>query len=274
MQPTTGATSPFRWAGSKRQLVPDLLARAPTAFRTYREPFAGSASLYFALAPRHAVLSDTNVELMNAFRQIKCSPSRLSAQLRRLPPPSDGYFRVRNLDPNRLTLLRRAARFIYLNRFAFNGVYRTNARGQFNVPPGRRTGHLPTLEDLHAVSASLAHTRLLTVDFSRALALAGRDDFVYADPPYTVGPRHRGEYGCPQFDAGALSRLAADLRAASRRGALILLSYSPTPRLKELLPGWHSTEVQVRRIVASRPDKRGPAPELLLSNSQDLIGKR
>ena len=126
----------FRWAGSKRSLLPSLLDCVPHSYDRYIEPFAGSACLFFALRPDRAILGDFNVELMQAYRTIAKHPRLIAREVLRLPASQAAYYRIRSLVPNLLTPLHRAVRFAYLNRYCFNGVYRTDRKNRFNVPQG------------------------------------------------------------------------------------------------------------------------------------------
>ena len=132
----------FRWAGSKRKLVPILLKHCPSSYGRYIEPFAGSACLFFALKPKKAILGDINEELLRAYNTIRKHPKMVARAAKVIPNSKVMYYKIRNTDPNILNPVDRAARFVFLNRFCFNGVYRVNKRGQFNVPRGYRTGQI------------------------------------------------------------------------------------------------------------------------------------
>ena len=137
-------TKPFlRWAGSKRSLLPELLASVPQGYRSYIEPFAGSACLFFALKPRRAVLGDINNELMRAYAVVAKHPRQVARAVQRIPNTEHSYLRLRAMNVEALDPLARTARFVYLNRHCFNAVYRTDRQGVFNVPRGTRTGELP-----------------------------------------------------------------------------------------------------------------------------------
>lgn len=256
----------FRWAGSKRALLPQLANRAPRAYDRYIEPFAGSACLFFALNPQRAVLSDFNSELMHAYRMFALHPRRLVRMCEGLPEGPDAYYLVRSIDPATLDDLERAARFVYLNRRCFNGVYRTDRRNRFNVPLGSRTG--PPLLEAEAVrcSAALRRSELITGDFEEALEHARRGDFVYVDPPYTTATRATyGEYGYGAFGEADLTRLLSSLHQLTRKGVSVLLSYTADDRVVEALEGWDVAHLPVRRQVAGGARNR-KAIEILASN--------
>ena len=136
--PEVASARPFlRWAGSKRQLLPRLRPLIEASPGRYIEPFMGSASLFFSLNKQHGVLSDLNEELVDTFLTVRAQPRLVARALAKLTNSESAFYRVRERDPKDLSPTARAARFIYLNRFCFNGLYRTNAKGRFNVPYGR-----------------------------------------------------------------------------------------------------------------------------------------
>ena len=146
----------LRWAGSKRRLLPILQTYWNSRHKRYLEPFVGSARLFFALNPPRAILGDLNTELISAYLEIKYRLTDVAAGLSGLSPSKSKYYKLRQLDPANLSPAARAARFIYLNRFCFNGLYRTNLRGEFNVPYGaEKSGSLPSWELLTECSRRL-----------------------------------------------------------------------------------------------------------------------
>lgn len=256
----------LRWAGSKRRLLPKLLACAPKSFNTYIEPFAGAACLFLAVHPERAVLGDLNSELIHFYSTLRRSPSELAARVGRMPATAEFYYRLRAkhfvADP-----VERAARFLYLNRNCFNGVYRTNRSGQFNVPLGSKVGQMPALEEISAFAKFLRGVRFVDGDFEKTVNFAKSSDFVYLDPPYTLAAdRYRGEYGYASFSDRDLSRFMESVHAADRRGAHILISYRFDRRLQESLPGWSFRRLTVRRHVAGFAASRANAFEMLAAN--------
>jgi DNA adenine methylase len=186
----TSMVSPFlRWAGSKRQHVP-FLRQCWTAgeYSRYVEPFAGSAAAFFAIAPPDAVLGDLNRELIRTYRAVRRAPSAVYHRLSRFSTGEDAYYSVRAMQPKRAVT--HAARFIYLNRFCFNGLYRTNVEGRFNVPYGApKTPNVPGLVQFRACARLLTRATLIAGDFRRLLENVREGDFVYLDPPYAVSRR-------------------------------------------------------------------------------------
>jgi DNA adenine methylase len=177
------------------------------------------------------------------------------------------YYELRATDPSWLKPLDRAARFIYLNRFCFNGVYRTNKAGKFNVPRGSGKLSVPTYETVREFAKKLKQADLCCADFETLVRRATRGDFLYLDPPYALGEkRDRGEYGAGAFRESDELRLVHSLKAASARGAKVLLSYSPSPSIRSELVGWNFHELSVARSVAGFAGQRRNADEILVSN--------
>jgi DNA adenine methylase len=259
----------LRWAGSKRGLLAELTARTPEGLSRYIEPFAGSACLFFELAPGRAVLGDMNHELITTYRVVRDEPHAVAAQVHAWGHDPETYYAVRALDRANLGEIETAARFIYLNRLCFNGVYRTNRRGQFNVPYGSRPGAVPHRERFVACAELLGNAELRAGDFADTVADAdaGEGDFVYLDPPYSRAVSDAyGVYGYGSFDAGDLDRLLTCLRDLDRRGAKVLLSYTHNPRLAELGERWRIEEVAVRSQVGGVVTRRSTRRELLVAN--------
>lgn len=248
-------------------MLPTLVANAPERYGAYLEPFAGSACLFFALQPDRAVLGDFNAGLIETYKVIAESPLALARTLNKMPTDPNFYYDLRARDKGSLPRVARAARFVYLNRFSFNGVYRTNRDGLYNVPRGEKTGVLPTSESLVAVSRALENVTLVCGDFEKTLDYAKRGDFVYMDPPYRLDEtRMRGEYGYGAFDSGDLDRLAAALVALDQRGVHFLLSYKYSRDFHKNVQRWHSLTQLVKRHVGGFTARRRRVRESLVSN--------
>src|ERR1041385_6945188 len=179
----------LRWAGSKRMHVPFLRqCWSSGEYSRYIEPFAGSAAAFFAIAPQDAVLADINCELIQTYRAICQAPSAVFRRLHQFSTGKDEYYSVRAMRPTHAVT--KAARFVYLNRFCFNGLYRTNIDGDFNVPYGApKTLNLPDLVRFQACARLLRCATLVDADFREVLAKVREGDFVYLDPPYAVSHR-------------------------------------------------------------------------------------
>jgi DNA adenine methylase len=255
----------LRWAGSKRKLVPKIISLFPSEFGRYIEPFAGSACVFTALQPKKAILSDINAELIRTYRTLAESPEAVAAEIQTWNMRKTTYYSLRAIDPAGMTDISSAARFIYLNRRCFNGVFRLNKQGQFNVPIGRRTGPMPTSEQLARFGELLSRADLRTCDFEKSVDRAKKGDLVYVDPPYTrPGTRFRGEYGWNAFQSEDESRLLNALRRATARGATVILSYRGS--IAKELPDWKRNHVRVLRSVSGFSAKRGRVVEVLFSS--------
>lgn len=257
----------LRWAGSKKKLLPVLLTAAPNDAERYIEPFAGSAVLFLRLGAGNAILGDLNDSLIETYRIVQRYPRAVWERASMLNDTPDDYYAIRAIPRERLNAFERAAQFVYLNRYCFNGVYRTNRAGQFNVARGKGHLFMPNLDAFKAFAGRLRAAELRCSDFEEILAEAGSGDFVYLDPPYALGEkRDRGEYGCNSFREKDELRLIAALRSADRRGAKILLSYSPATTVLHGLKKWRRHDLTVARNVAGFTAARRSAEEVLLSN--------
>lgn len=268
----TSSVPLIRWAGSKRKLLPLLLAKMPRKFDRYIEPFAGSACLFFAAEPRNAILADLNPELIAAYRTITKHPIRVLRLAQSFPATAKSYYFVRDQLPNSKSQIYRAARFLYLNRFCFNAIYRTNKKGHFNIPFGSRTGGFPADDTFRRAALALGRAALHCGDFEKTVSLARTGDFIYIDPPYVTAHRvDRNEYGPGSFNAGDIPRLVQCLKKLHNMGVRFLLSYCDCPDLLRLLPRTVAVRVRVKRHVAATPNKRRVVTELLIDNA-DMFG--
>ena len=257
----------LRWAGSKRKLLPILLKYVPEAFGRYIEPFTGSACLFFAVRPGSAILSDLNSELIDTYRILRTHPKLVHRAVCSMPKGSRHYYALRELSPSELNDLDRAARFVYLNRNCFNGVYRTNRAGFFNVPRGKKVGEIPSESHFVRCASALRRAELIDGDFEDVAERATTGDFVYLDPPYAKrGSRRRGEYGYDSFDTPDLNRLSRCLWDLDRKGAMFLLSYAYCREIRAIANTWNSRAISVRRHVAGFRRHRTSVRELLISN--------
>jgi DNA adenine methylase len=260
---------PFlRWAGSKRQLLSALGQYWSDEYERYVEPFAGSCSLFLALAPKRALLADKNEELIHTYDVVRQKWRAVYDGVTALPRDEDTYRRLRAKDPQRLKAVARAVRFVYLNRNCFNGLYRTNRAGVFNVPfSGSGTGALPPASVFATCAELMQAATLRAWDFGTTLRCTSKGDFVYLDPPYAVETRRIfREYGPKQFSQADLGRLSAHLDRLNGRGAVFLLSYADCAAARNQFQEWYIRRIRVRRHIAGFQGARRHAFELLVSN--------
>jgi DNA adenine methylase len=210
------------------------------------------------------VLGDTNASLIAMYRTLARVPEKVISALFGYPTEPAFYYDLRSRAP--VDPVQAAARFIYLNRYSFNGIYRVNRSGQFNVPRGSRTGLPPTAETLREAAAALARATLIAADFEQVTMTAKRGDIVYLDPPFPADRPTYGEYGYDdQFKPHDVARLSSALSSIDRAGAAFVLSYRLGVReLDEL--DWYRRVIQVRRSVAAKATARVVTSEVLLSN--------
>ena len=285
----TGPTvaHPFvKWAGGKTALIRTLLDLFPKKIRTYYEPFVGAGAVFFALANekercRRFVLNDTNRELMDAYRVIRDFPADMMTWLRMqeemyAAAPQTIYEALRNPDPFMQQLLtgpvERAGRFVFLNKAGYNGLYRVNQKGLFNVPWGKKkVVHSYDGPNIAACSKVLnGYVQLLSYDFEAAVADAREGDLVYFDPPYMPvnATSNFTSYTRIGFDYAAQVRLRDLFVKLADNRIAVVLSNSDTPEVRELYDGWELSEVQAKRSINSKPDRRGPVGELI------IVGRR
>ena len=260
----------LRWAGSKRRLVDKMRPYwQPPKHKRYVEPFAGSACLFFALEPSTAIVGDLNRELITTYRAVRDHYEVIAEMLQQLPNSKEQYYRLRSQQLSEMSCAQRATRFIYLNRFCFNGIYRTNGNGTFNVPyGGTRSGALPTRRELEQAARLLERAVLLDGDFEVILRRVRPGDFVYMDPPFRVAKRRVfREYDAERFTESSLSRFSAALSELDRRGVDFLVSYADSPEGRRLAAGFEHRRVRVQRNVAGFRAHRKQAYELLISNA-------
>ena len=259
---------PFlRWAGSKRKQLDILSAFWLPHHKRYIEPFCGSACLFFKLAPERAILGDNNEQLIELYRVIRDDPERLYRRLRSLKRDLPTYTRWRAKKPEQLDVETRALRFLYLNRNCFNGIYRTNLQGQFNVPMGKKLSPYLNLDELVYCSHLLQKTRFVAGDFIKTIKDARKDDFVYMDPPYaTTGSRIFTEYGNKPFSSTDIPRFSDSLTHLDKVGANFIVSYADCEEARVIAQTWKYFKFPVRRSIAGFANSRKMTCEWLVTN--------
>jgi DNA adenine methylase len=278
---SSGRPVPFvKWAGGKTQLLESLLAFSPLQFGDYYEPFLGGGALYFALWTKlrigHAFLSDLNVALINTYIAVRDHPGDVLLALRnmersykRADSRADYYYAMRESEPR--TKVRRAARFIFLNKTCYNGLYRVNKKGKFNVPFGRYSN--PTICDesnLRLAGAALGAADLEAIDFKKALCGVSNGDFIYLDPPYYPLSKTANFTGYTpgRFGFAEQKELAAEFDRLHRVGAYVMLSNADHHAIHTLYAGkgYAISEVKANRIINRDASRRGPIKEIIVRN--------
>jgi len=240
----------------------------PEQYGRYFEPFVGGGALFFSLAPKRATLNDQNARLIRTYQAIRDHVDDVVALLRTYPHDRDFFTKLRAIDIDKATDVEVAAWFIYLNRTAFNGMYRVNSRGGFNVPFGRYKN--PTIcdaDNLRACATALKNARITHDDFETCVADAQAKDLVYFDPPYVplTATSDFTSYTAEGFSDPDQTRLRDVALRLKNRGVTVLLSNSSAPRVRELYAnGFHIEEVSANRSINSVANRRGTITELLM----------
>lgn len=268
--PQSQASRPFiRWAGGKSRLLRQLLPLLPLRGRLV-EPFVGAGSVFLAADFDRYLLSDANSDLIAVWAALQSRPAEFIADSQRLFCPANwgqaAYLRIRAEFNNALDRYERATRFIYLNKFGFNGLFRVNKSGQFNVPYGHPSSP-PSFpfESLEAAARKLQRCTFLSGGFEATLADAGFGDVAYCDPPYVDSGRGKSfsSYVADGFGIAEHRRLVDCAQKAVQRGATVLISNHDTPQARELYRSWEIHAFQVRRSLSADGALRVPASELV-----------
>jgi DNA adenine methylase len=259
----------MKWPGGKRALIKHLLPLVPTSRGRYYEPFFGGGALFFALGPRPATLGDTNAALIACYEQVRDKPERVLRFLETHPNAEDEYYRVRARTPDDLSEC--AARMIYLATLSFNGIYRLNRHGEFNVPYGRKT-HLQVCDPsrISAASAALQGVTLVAGDFEAVVGEAGLGDFVYFDPPYTVAHGNNGflKYNAAIFSWEDQVRLAQRARKLIETGCRVVISNADHPSIRDLYAGFALKTIERPSVMAASSAFRRVITECIFYNEE------
>jgi DNA adenine methylase len=259
----------LRWAGSKRATAGALAQYWRNDFRKYIEPFCGSAALFFKISPQQAVLGDINLDLIAFYETISSNASQVYQIFSSFPRERDTYYRLRDDYRTMTDPTLRAAIFYYLNKNCFNGLYRTNKQGHFNVPfSDNRVGQYPSKTEFLNSCEQIARATLVRGDFFKVVrSLVRRGDFVYLDPPYASSARLPfREYYPDSFSVHDIERLAALLDHIDRVGANFILTYSDDLVIRSIAKQWGSKKFKVRRNISGFSDSRRMATEQVITN--------
>jgi DNA adenine methylase len=272
--PAPVRVTPFlKWAGGKSQLLATYAQFFPEKYNNYFEPFIGGGAVFFHLKSSNrklnATISDCNLELTNCYDVIRTDAERLIKALARHRNESEYFYAVRAQDPTKLSPVERAARLIFLNKTCFNGLYRVNRKGNFNVPFGRYDN--PKFchpENLLAVSEALQDVHILNTTYDKAVEKATTSDFVYFDPPYQPlsSTASFTSYTENSFGLADQQKLSALFRKLSARGCKVMLSNSDNELVRELYKEFRIETVRATRAINCKADRRGQISELLILN--------
>lgn len=256
---------PFlRWAGGKRWLAP-ILAPVATSSQRYFEPFLGGGAVFLASDPVHAYLADSNARLIEAYTAVRDHPHEVLAKVRSWTNTADSYYRVRAASYS--DMIARSAQFIFLNRTCWNGLYRVNKNGDFNVPYGNNPERqLVDEQNFHLVSQALQGHTFVTADFAESLYGAGAGDFVYLDPPYAT--RHSNgflRYTPDQFSWHDQERLASVVRDLVDRGCQVAISNADSTPTRELFRFLSYHRLDRSSLIAGSAKHRRPVVEALFA---------
>lgn len=254
----------IRWPGGKRGLISQILPHLPVDYNCYYEPFFGGGAVFFSLKPSTAKLSDVNSDLVGCYETVRDHPEELIDILLSYPNTEDCYYKVRASRPE--SKIEKAARLLYLTRLAFNGIYRVNLKGEFNVPYGRRS-HLATVdkEVLLKTSELLKGVELNVQDFERATENAVKGDLIYFDPPYTVAHANNGfvKYNEKIFSWADQVRLAEHARRLATRGCCVVVSNADHVSVDELYSGFKKVIINRHSVIAASSAHRRQITECL-----------
>lgn len=263
----TGTQPLLKWPGGKRWLIGRLRQLVPTRVGRYFEGFAGGAALFFALEPHHAVLVDKSANLINCYTQVRNCPEAVIAALSTMKNTELDYYRIRQTHSQ--TPAEQAARLIYLVTLSFNGIYRENSQGMFNVPYGHKT-HLDPCnsERIFASSTVLSRAQLIQGDFASAINQAEKGDLVYLDPPYTVAHGNNGfvKYNARMFSWDDQKRLATWAFELDRRGCRVIVSNAAHPSITALYENFERIEVERTSVIAANSRHRKVVTEYIFHN--------
>ncbi|TAF10453.1 MAG: DNA adenine methylase [Nostocales cyanobacterium] len=262
---------PFlKWAGGKSRLIPQYQDYFPNNYQTYYEPFLGGGAVFFHLQPQKAVLTDINADLITTYRCVRDSIDELITLLKehKKQHDRDYYYDVRSYPEG--TNLEKAARFIYLNKTCFNGLYRVNSQGKFNVPLGRYQNPGICQEDiLQVASQALSQAEIQQADFSEVLKYATTsDDFVFFDPPYypVSETSYFTAYSRYSFGESQQYQLRDVFVELAKRGVKVMLSNSDCDFIRDIYSGFQIQTISAARSINSNAKKRGNINEILVTS--------
>lgn len=269
---------PFvKWAGGKRQILDQLKEYLPTQYNCYYEPFIGGGALFFELAPKKAIINDSNKELMNVYQVLRDYEkyTKMCKILNKYEAnhSEEQYYKIRNLDKeknfNKLSDYKKAARTLYLNKSCFNGLYRVNRKGHFNVPFNKNkkvnTYDSENLLTIH-MHLNMNDITIQNIDFEESVKTAQKGDFIYFDPPYDSDTTTFNSYTEEGFNKEEQRRLAKVFKELTDRGVYVMLSNHNTLLINELYKDYNIHKISAKRSINSKGNKRGKVEEVIITN--------
>lgn len=262
-------TEPFlRWAGGKRWLLKEIEHFLPDkGYNQYHEPFVGGGAIFFYLQPRKAYISDTNYELIHTYKQIRDNAEEVVYYLKKFKNTKEDYYHIRQ-STYRIPS-KKAAKFIYLNQTSFNGIYRVNLKGEYNVPYGFRINHKINYDNILRASNVLQDTEIFCQDYSQALMNVAEGDLVFLDPPYTITHNDNGfiKYNQKLFSIEEQYKLSKMITEIKNHGAFYILTNAAHPKIKEIF-NHNDKMVELKRasLVGGKNAKRDKYAEIVITN--------
>lgn len=251
---------PFlKWAGGKTQLLTELHKYVPNNFNKYIEPFIGGGAMFFSLNPKESIISDSNEELVITYRQVKEDVENVIGHLETFENSEEFYYNIRSLNPIELEHSYRAARLIYLNKTCFNGLYRVNKKGQFNVPYGKGNGSFLNEEVLRNASEFLAETTIIKGDYLDVLTeFATEGDFIFLDPPYYPVGKYSDfkRYTKEFFYHEDQVQLKQEFDRLVNMGCKVVLTNSDHEVILDLYSDYDIVIIETRRMISSNSKTR------------------
>lgn len=250
----------LKWAGGKSQLLPEIMPRMPKKFTNYIEPFFGSGAVYFALAPNHAIIADSNPELINLYKVIASDVESLIDLLSTYENTKEQFYSIRAEDWKDLQPIEAAARTVYLNKTCFNGLYRVNKKGLFNTPyaNNKRTVFCDPME-MRKAATLLESAEIICGDFHQVLMEHAKSgDFIFLDPPYVPVSKYADfkRYTKEQFGEEDQRKLAEDVKTLSQRGCMLMITNSNHPLVYDLYRDFKIEVFQTRRMINKDANSR------------------
>lgn len=264
--------SPFlKWPGGKRWLLKKIPKIFSLQFNNYYEPFLGSGAIFFHLCPTKSILSDVNEELINLYIQMRDNPQELVKQLQAHQKKHNKAYYYEIRDKDYVSPIGRAGRFLYLNRTCFNGMYRENKNGKFNVPIGTKDNCIYDIDKFEHYSNALKNAELMACDFRDTIKKAGSGDLLFVDPPYTIGQAQQNsfiKYNSKLFSWNDQEDLCDEIIAARNRGVIIISTNAYCDELLEMYKkeGFYVQPIEKKSTISGVVDKRRKTTELLITS--------